>query len=179
MCRAIDRRRQVAAVQPGGIVGQIANAQVGDRPARQPLEEPPHVAAIGGDRVVGQMALAPQVLEETFDPAAAGGPACNRYRLEHSAWGHDVLAVEKSGGLRRYWRREFTGLGTSIESIPHLLRFGPPRPDLTRVCRTLPGDYASRSWQARRLKAEAAFRRVMNRHCPRPRSTRNAQGLRA
>ncbi len=89
------RRGQFCAVQPGGIVGQVANAQLHDPPAPQPFEESPHIPAIGGHRVVGQMALAAQVLQESFQPTPAGRSACDGHRLENSAWRHDGTAVKR------------------------------------------------------------------------------------
>ena len=87
-----DRRRgQVAAVQPAGVVGQVANRQAGDRSARQPLEEMIDVAAIGGDGVFGQMAFVAQMLDEGVAPTSAAGPAGNRHRLQGSARRHVTL----------------------------------------------------------------------------------------
>jgi hypothetical protein len=55
--------------QPRGIAGQLADGELAEPPVAEPRHEPLQVAPVGGDRVLGEVALGAQIAKKTFLPA--------------------------------------------------------------------------------------------------------------
>ena len=87
-------RSELLVGEPGRVAGKVADREAFDSSRTEPFEEPPQVAIVGHDRVLGQMAFAPQIADEGFAPASGVFGSGHAARF-------DLFAVGGHGG--RLW----------------------------------------------------------------------------
>ena len=66
------RRSELETIEPGHIVAQVANGQLGDTPCIEPFGESAQITGIGFNRVCGQVTFGSQVMIERFEEALGG-----------------------------------------------------------------------------------------------------------
>ncbi len=107
------RRGKLPAVQPGGVVGQIADRELGNASRAEPLEEPPQIAAVGRHGILRQVAFAGRVGHEGIQPDVGHVAGLGRLRTRRFARcvGHGSFFGSGTVNLERFGAEEQRGRG--------------------------------------------------------------------